>query len=230
MHPNATAARQSSFSGLPGFGGGRGAVAKAASKGEWRDAFAAGCRVLKRTPGDTGVLAELAAACGELGHADCQLYYLRWALDLAPTDVELNRQAADRRGHRGEALLRVGAEPPLDRRTEPRGATADGQRGAGPRLTGQHPPQAGKERVLVGRDRMRGAVEQLGRHERGRADEAGIAVLTVPGLRRIRSASRCEARPQAGEAEVSDRNRPSGATKRFEGLISRWTSPRRGLR
>lgn len=94
MHPNTTAAKQSSFSGLPGFGGGRGSVAKAAGKGEWRDAFAAGCRVLKRVPGDTGVLAELADACGELGHTECQLYYLRWALDLAPTDIELNRQAA----------------------------------------------------------------------------------------------------------------------------------------
>ncbi|CAN0355769.1 unnamed protein product, partial [Ectocarpus sp. 4 AP-2014] len=74
--------------------GGRGAVAKAAAKGAWRDAFAAGCRSLKKSPGDTGVLAELAAGCGELGHSDCQLYYLRWALDLAPKDLEINKQAA----------------------------------------------------------------------------------------------------------------------------------------
>lgn len=94
MHPNATAVKASTFSGLPGFGGGRGAVAKAAAKGAWRDAFAAGCRSLKKSPGDTGVLAELSAGCGEIGHSDCQLYYLRWALDLSPKDIEINKQAA----------------------------------------------------------------------------------------------------------------------------------------
>lgn len=91
MHPDAKALKKSSF---PGFGGGRGSIAKAAAKGAWRDAFAAGCRSLKKSPGDTGVLAELADGCGELGHSDCQLYYLRWALDLAPQDLEINKQAA----------------------------------------------------------------------------------------------------------------------------------------
>lgn len=94
MHPNATALKANSFAGLTRFGGGRGAVAKAAGKGAWRDAFAAGCRSLKKSPGDTGVLAEMAAGCGELGFSDCSLYYLRWALDLAPKDIELNKQAA----------------------------------------------------------------------------------------------------------------------------------------
>lgn len=94
MHPKAAAAKHSAFSGLPGFGGGRAAVAKAAGKGEWREAFAAGCKALKKTPGDVGVIAEMGAAAGELSHTDCQLYYLRWALDLSPMDIEVNRQAA----------------------------------------------------------------------------------------------------------------------------------------
>jgi tetratricopeptide (TPR) repeat protein len=94
MHPKTAAAKHSAFSGLPGFGGGRAVVAKAASKGEWREAFAAGCKTLKKSPGDVGTIAELGDAAGELGHTDCQLYYLRWALDLSPQDLDVNRQAA----------------------------------------------------------------------------------------------------------------------------------------
>lgn len=94
MHPKSAAAKSGGFPSVPGFGGGRSSVAKAAGKGAWRDAFAAGCRALKRSPGDIGVLTEMAKACGELNHTECQLYYLRWALDLAPMDLEVNRQAA----------------------------------------------------------------------------------------------------------------------------------------
>ncbi len=94
MHPNTKAAKPNAMKGIPGFGGGRGAVAKAAAKGAWTDALAAGCRTLKKNPGDTDVLAEMASVCGELDNSECELYYLRWALDLSPTDVEINRQAA----------------------------------------------------------------------------------------------------------------------------------------
>ena len=93
MHPNATA-NKGGFVGLRGFGSARSSVAKAIAKGAWRDGFAAGCRALKRHAGDLGVLSEMASGAGELGHTECQLYYLRWALDLDPTDVEINRQAA----------------------------------------------------------------------------------------------------------------------------------------
>lgn len=75
-------------------GGARGAVAKAAGKGEWAKAFETGCAALKKHPGDTGVLCEMAEACGKLGHTESQLYFLRWALDLAPHDNGINRQAA----------------------------------------------------------------------------------------------------------------------------------------
>lgn len=81
--------------GLGSFlGKGRTGVAKAADKGAWTDAFTAGCQLLKKTPANTHVLCDLAAACGELGHTESQLYYLRWAMDLAPTDREINRLAA----------------------------------------------------------------------------------------------------------------------------------------
>jgi len=107
MHPNVKALKAAGFASL-GFGGGRQAVAKAAARGAWRDAFAAGCKTLKKSPGDTGVLAEMAAACGELEHSDCQLYYLRWALDLAPADVEINKQAAEALEEIGEFDQAIG--------------------------------------------------------------------------------------------------------------------------
>lgn len=73
---------------------GRGAIDKAAGKGEWQKAFATGCAALKRNPGDVGALQAMAAAAGSLPATDCQLYYLRWALDIDRMDLETNRQAA----------------------------------------------------------------------------------------------------------------------------------------
>ncbi|TWT76061.1 Tetratricopeptide repeat protein [Posidoniimonas polymericola] len=70
---------------------GRAAVAKAAGKGAWTEAFTAGCQALKKNPVDLPVLRELATGCGELGHTETQLFYLRWALDLDLHDVETNR-------------------------------------------------------------------------------------------------------------------------------------------
>lgn len=79
---------------FPKLGGGRGAVLKAAEKGDWRAAFTAGCQALLKAPTDTAVLCEMATASGMLDCVEVQLYYLRWALDIAPTDVGINRQAA----------------------------------------------------------------------------------------------------------------------------------------
>lgn len=72
---------------------GRAAVAKAAGKGAWTEAFTAGCQALKKNPVDLPVLRELATGCGELGHIETQLFYLRWALDLDLHDVDTNRLA-----------------------------------------------------------------------------------------------------------------------------------------
>lgn len=75
-------------------GGGRSTVAKHAGKGEWQQAFTAGCNSLKKNPADVDVIRELAAACGLLGQIEVQLFWLRWGLDLNLTDYETNRQAA----------------------------------------------------------------------------------------------------------------------------------------
>ncbi len=74
---------------------GRAAVARAAGKGEWVEAFTAGCQALKKNPIDLPVLREMGAGCGMLGHTETQLFYLRWALDLDLHDVETNRAAAE---------------------------------------------------------------------------------------------------------------------------------------
>src|SRR5262245_44152491 len=70
------------------------ALNKAASKGQWREAFQAACDALKQNPWDTSTLLDVASAYEEIASDECQLYTLRWALDTAPKDVTVNRRAA----------------------------------------------------------------------------------------------------------------------------------------
>jgi tetratricopeptide (TPR) repeat protein len=77
------------------------ALNKAASKGQWREAFAAACEALKPNPWETATLLDVAEAYHQLGSDECQLFTLRWALDAAPRDVTVNRRAA-------ETLARLG--------------------------------------------------------------------------------------------------------------------------
>jgi len=74
--------------------GSRGALSKAAGKGQWREAFAAACEALKSNPWDIATLLEVADAYEQIGCDECQLYTLRWALDASPKDVTVNRRAA----------------------------------------------------------------------------------------------------------------------------------------
>lgn len=99
---------------------GRAHVAKLAGKGEWAEAFTAGCHALAKNPADIPTLRELAGACGTLHYTECQLFYLRWALDLDAGDVETNRQAGAAlaaAGHFEQAIAcwrRVLKEKPSD--------------------------------------------------------------------------------------------------------------------
>ncbi len=77
------------------------AMTKAITRCAWREAFAAGCGALNKNPGDLATLLAMADACGQLDRRECQLFYLRWALDIDAKDVEVNRQA-------GMALAEVG--------------------------------------------------------------------------------------------------------------------------
>ena len=70
------------------------ALAKAAGKGDWPAAFQAGCAALAINPWDIPTLLAMAEACDELGINECQLYYLRWAMDVDAKNVAVNRHAA----------------------------------------------------------------------------------------------------------------------------------------
>lgn len=72
----------------------RSALAKAAGKGEWEAAFQAGCAALALNPWDTPTLLALARACRELHIDECQLRYLKWAMQLDHKDPVVNREAA----------------------------------------------------------------------------------------------------------------------------------------
>jgi len=72
----------------------RSTLSKAAAGGDLPAAFQAGCAALALNPWDTTTLLALAAACQQLDIRECQLFYLRWALDVSNKDPQVNRQAA----------------------------------------------------------------------------------------------------------------------------------------
>ncbi|MCO6047542.1 tetratricopeptide repeat protein [Aeoliella sp. ICT_H6.2] len=92
-HPEAK--KSSLFGGSRKLKTARSALSKAIDKGDWDAAFAAGCEALDHGPNDVTTLLDLARASAELGATECQLYYLKWALDAEPKHEQANRQAAD---------------------------------------------------------------------------------------------------------------------------------------
>ncbi len=67
---------------------------KASMKKEWLNVIKAGLEVLKLNPWDVSVLLQMAKACAESGFVECQLAYLKGALDADPKSVEVNRECA----------------------------------------------------------------------------------------------------------------------------------------
>ncbi|MBN1854618.1 MAG: hypothetical protein JW829_17940 [Pirellulales bacterium] len=89
------------------FAGFKGASAKksmkqAASKHDWKGVIQAGCQMLKLNPWDSATLIAMANACHEMGIDECQLYYLRWALNADPKSVEVNKLAAQQLARMGQ--------------------------------------------------------------------------------------------------------------------------------
>ena len=74
--------------------GQRSALTRGMAKGTWTEALQAGCNALAINPWDIPTLLALAQVCQELSIDECQLYYLRCALDTNPKDITTNRQAA----------------------------------------------------------------------------------------------------------------------------------------
>jgi hypothetical protein len=72
----------------------RNALAKAAGRGQWREAFQAGCDALRFNPWDTTTLLALADACQQIGSHEAEIFLMRWALDVDVKDPTVNRRAA----------------------------------------------------------------------------------------------------------------------------------------
>lgn len=80
---------------------GKAIIKKATSKKDWSNVIKTGCGLLALNPWDTGTLIAMAKACEGFEHDECQLFYLRTALDTHPKDPEVNRLS-------GLALERMG--------------------------------------------------------------------------------------------------------------------------
>lgn len=73
---------------------------KASMSKDWNQAILSGMEMLKLNPWDTFALTTMATACESLNHDECQLVYLRGALDGNPKDIDVNRRC-------GRALARA---------------------------------------------------------------------------------------------------------------------------
>ncbi len=87
------------FAGLKGAGAKAGMM-KANKGKDWNQVIVAGMEMLKLNPWDIYTLTTMATACDELNYDDCQLVYLKGALDGNPKDIDVNRRC-------GRALARV---------------------------------------------------------------------------------------------------------------------------
>jgi len=74
--------------------GGRTGLKRLAAAAKWRELIKRGVDVIKGNPADHGCLLAMAEASENLMFIDCQAVYLRFALDAAPADAEVNRHCA----------------------------------------------------------------------------------------------------------------------------------------
>jgi len=93
--------KKGSKMGLLTGAGARGAVKKARGKKEWDAVLEKGREALKLNPWDVGTLTAMAEASENLGHDECQLFYLKSARDANPKDPEINRVCAIALANRG---------------------------------------------------------------------------------------------------------------------------------
>jgi len=88
--------------------GAKGSVKKAVVQKHWETVIKSGLEVLKFNPWDISTLTAMARACESLEHAECELAYLKAALDANIKDVEVNRLAGKtlaRQGKFDEAII-----------------------------------------------------------------------------------------------------------------------------
>lgn len=83
-------------------------VKKCSVKKDWKGIFKPALEVLKVNPWDVTTLLELAAACENLGHEECELAWLRAALDYDMKDPNINKKAGmalARQKHYDQAII-----------------------------------------------------------------------------------------------------------------------------
>ena len=76
-------------------------IKKASMSKDWTSVITSGLEMLKLNPWDVPTLSAMANACQELGFDECQLIYLKAALDTNSKDANINRLC-------GRALARMG--------------------------------------------------------------------------------------------------------------------------
>lgn len=107
----------------------KGSVKTAAMKKDWLGVITAGLEVLKINPWDTGTLGHMGIACENLGFDECQIVYLKGALEADIKEPETNRllgRALAKQGQFDQAIacwMRVQQAKPTDE--EARRAIAD---------------------------------------------------------------------------------------------------------
>lgn len=87
---NKKGSKMAGFSGMTV----KGTIKKASMKKDWIGVLKSGLEMLKLNPWDTFALSAMANACEMLGHNECQLAYLKSALDANPKDPAVNKQCA----------------------------------------------------------------------------------------------------------------------------------------
>ncbi len=100
---NKKGSRMASLSGA----GVMGSIKKATFSKDWEGVIKSGLEMLKLNPWHVSSLTAIAQACEELKFDECQLLYLKAALDANPKDVEVNRicgKALGRLGHFDQAI------------------------------------------------------------------------------------------------------------------------------
>ncbi len=74
--------------------GARSAIKKALSQSKWDDVIKHGLKVLAVNPWDIPTLTSMATSADKAGDDECELYYLKCALDANSKDPDVNRQCA----------------------------------------------------------------------------------------------------------------------------------------
>ncbi|HQU45994.1 MAG TPA: tetratricopeptide repeat protein, partial [Pirellulales bacterium] len=98
----------------------KGGVTYASKRKDWLGVIASGLEVLKLNPWDTGALAEMANACAQLQFEECQIVWLKGALEADIKDPEVNRllgRALAKQGQFDQAIacwMRVQQAKPND--------------------------------------------------------------------------------------------------------------------